>query len=95
MGTGTKAVEVDDEILNDIHDIYECEVEFEWHWENNSIGSVEFWGSMSHDDQDDYKEIENITYSSGSKTHEQKLLLEAYIIANEERIKDEIYKLNE
>lgn len=90
----TENIEVDDEILNEIHDIYECEVEYVYSYENNSIGVVECFGVISHDDQEDSMVIENITYSSGAKTHEQKLLLEAFIIANEEKIKEQIYELN-
>lgn len=90
----TENIEVNDEILNEIHDIYECEVEYEYIYVNNSIGVVECHGVISHDDQEDEMQIETIKYHAGAKTHAQKLLLEVYIIANEEAIKEEIYKLN-
>jgi len=51
-------------------------------WENDSIGSYEFWGYTYYDYQSDYAVVKDFTWDKEKYTDEENKAIDAYIDEN-------------
>lgn len=88
MRTKVRKMDADTYIM--IDGLFDCEVEYNYHWENNGIGWYEFWGSTGYDAGTDYIVIDDILISDTSLSDEDRKYAEDYINENWEKICEEI-----
>jgi hypothetical protein len=70
----------------------EVQLELEISFENDGIGSYEYWGSREYDAGTNYHEVTGLEYDTSKYTEEQNRIIEASIEANRKEIEENAIK---
>jgi len=71
-------------------DVEDLEVEVEYHWENDGIGSYEYWGFRGYDAGHNYIEMDGIEPIFTDQSEELKAAINKYIDENFEKLDSEL-----